>query len=279
MDDSMDVTFDISLARNMHLRWEYELEAMVHGTRGAIELYPHDQCELGRWLQQVGIKKYQDTDAVHKLVGVHREFHAIADRIVANIRQGNIALVEADQRKIQAISREIVFMLTVVEFSAIEKQRKFSGAPGPIRRLLLQLFDDPSAEVQESGRLDVSHARLMHFRWSRDLLHAFHRSHGIGPSTTMKPSDQCDLGRWVHDVGMRKHGDLSVVHRLDREHRMFHAKAEESLTALKRRDARHADQAYGEMLQFSQEVVYLLSVIEYKLQNSDSLTPDTRIMG
>lgn len=272
----METLFDIGIARNVHLRWELALESMARGNRDAVDLQSYETCELGLWLHKTGVQKYHDIDAIHQLVTIHRKFHTIADSIVFNLQNSNWAAVEEKLKEVRATSREIVFMLTVVEFSFLERQKKFKNLPNPIRNLLVRLFDQPeqSSHEEDPTLLEASHARLTHFQWSRDLLRAFRDR-----EVTLTPSETCPLGVWIHSVGLQQHKELADIQKLDLAHKAFHVKAQQAVNALRRKNNHQADVAYNETLRLSQDVVYLLSTIEYQLQSSNSIAPRITIMG
>ncbi|MBF0368964.1 MAG: CZB domain-containing protein [Magnetococcales bacterium] len=273
----MSDTFDINMARTVHLKWELDLEAMVAGRIEPTTLESHENCHLGRWLHFVGVKKYQDIEAIHQLIDVHRNFHKVADKIVFDLKHSKWGSVEKNLKQVQSISMDIIFMLTVIEFSSLEKQRGFHSLPNPIRKLMRQLFEKENVSKQNGHQvLEVSHARLTHVRWSRDLLEAFRNR---GRDVQLSPAETCPLGVWIRTVGLHKFGELPPMQKLDEAHKSFHLKADQSLNALKRKNDRQADQAYEAMLRYSQEVIYLLTMIEYRLQNNDAIAPPVSISG
>lgn len=269
--------FDIGNARNVHLAWEWELEAIARGQKEATDLASYEDCQLGRWLHGTGLRKYKETEHIHQLVDVHQRFHAVAHRILTGMKNAQFDSVEQDLKRVRILSQEIIFTLTAIEFSALKQQRSFSGLPGPLRKVLQQMFDTDSKEVASSPMvLEAGEARLTHFRWSQDLLSAF-RNRGRG--IVLKPAESCALGLWIHTVGLRKHADLSDMHRLDQAHKAFHQKAALSVRAIKNSHGQQADRAYEEMLRYSLEVVYLLTTIENRLIHTDSLAPRLMIHG
>ncbi|MBF0447481.1 MAG: CZB domain-containing protein [Magnetococcales bacterium] len=271
----MNELFDITNARNVHLAWEWELEAIAKGQQSVAKLPSYEDCQLGLWLHRTGINKYRDSEYIHQLMDVHRKFHTVAERIITGMNQSRFGVVEENLKEVRALSQEIVFTLTAIEFSALQKQRPFSTLPAPLRRIMQTLFT--GREEREDGineALDAGQARMTHFRWSQDLLRAFrHR----GRDVALKPAESCALGVWIHNVGLKKHGDLPSLKRLDLVHKAFHHKASLSVKALQNRKDLQAGRTYEDMIQHSLEVVYLLTTIENQLQSSGSLTPPRNI--
>ncbi|MBF0455882.1 MAG: CZB domain-containing protein [Magnetococcales bacterium] len=273
----MKELFDLSNARNVHLAWEWELEAIAKGKKPSLDLKSYEDCQLGLWLHGTGIDKYRDSEHINQLVDVHRQFHIKAEKIIQGMQQSRFDIVETALQEVRSLSQEIVFTLTAIEFNALQKQRTFSSLPNPIRRVLQRMFDS-EGEVSTGNHsiLEAGEARLTHFKWSQELLKSFRNR---GRDVVLKPAESCALGFWIHNVGFQKHGELADLKRLDIAHKAFHQKAETSLSALRNHQDKKAGRAYESMLQHSLEVVYLITSVENRLQDSGSIAPPLSIGG
>ncbi|MEO5377219.1 MAG: CZB domain-containing protein [Magnetococcus sp. DMHC-6] len=283
----MGVRLDLGMARNLHLAWEMDLEALTRGEKSS-ETLPYtrihqqwEDCELGLWLHETGVRQYEAHDAIHQLVQVHKQFHQKADALLTQVLAGHHPGAWKNKfDEVRSLSREIVFLLTAVEFGALEKQRPIRRELtqlNPLQNLIKRLFEGPSRAVeQDQVCLDVSYARLMHMRWSQDLIKSFRH---WGQDAHLDSAEICALGVWIHAVGFKKFSEISEIKMLDKVHKNFHEKAEKTIRELQKKHADDAQRAYNETLELSQEVIYLLSLIEYKLLNLNACTPTVQVFG
>lgn len=272
----MRTRLDIGIARNVHLNWETEIEAVVRGGKKDISLQSHEDCELGLWLHATGIRKYGHYDATRQLVNVHRRFHKAADQILSSLKQSNWDGAETNLQEVRDMSQEIVFLLTEIELSSLERQHRHQLASHPIQSLFLRLFGGPfNAIPADSKVLEVSHARLVHLLWTRGLSSAFGTR---GRNSRLEPAETCALGVWIHSVGLLRHPEIVEMVVLDNVHKFFHAKAEATVLALSKKNDARADKSYAEMLKFSREAIYLLSMIEFKLLSAETIVRTENIL-
>jgi hypothetical protein len=273
----MKTRLDIDIARIAHLNWEQNLENMVRKGEVSTELQSHKECDLGVWLHKTGIKKYKDNHAVRQLIEVHETFHAVADRLSTDIKMADPLSLKLDLKKIRETSREIIFLLTAIELSALEMQQRNQFLANPIQNLLKRLFEGPSYAIAEDNKvLELGHARLVHLQWSRNLLEAFH---DWGKNSSLESASRCPLGAWIHSVGLRRYKSIPEIHELDKMHQAFHSKAEETIRALRKKEMKKSDKSYERMLNYSSEVIYLLSVLELRLIDSSDIAPPVNIFG
>ncbi|MBL6988762.1 MAG: CZB domain-containing protein [Bacteriovoracaceae bacterium] len=264
----MGANLDICMARNVHLNWEMELEAIVHGGKKDIKLQSYNDCELGVWLHTTALDTYKEHDSTRHLVDIHKHFHMSAKEVVASLKQQDQDKAKLHLQEVRNMSREIISLLTDIELRSLERQNK-GKKPTKARNLLLRLFEGPFSAMPEDFKvLDVSHARLVHLRWARDLTKTFGSR---GKNVCLQSANNCALGAWIKDVGLKIHPNIDEIEMLDSVHQSFHKKAESTIhNLIHKRDAR-ADHAYLDMLWFSRETIYLLSLIEFKLLNSDTI--------
>jgi hypothetical protein len=180
-------------------------------------------------------------------------------------------------KKVRGLSREIVFLLTAIELSSLEMQQRGNILTGPIKNLLRRLFDNSNSTISgKNNLLEIGHARLVHLQWSRNLLTAFK---DWGNSITLESAAKCSLGAWINAIGLERYESIPEIKELDNMHRAFHAKAEETIRALRKKNMKKSDHFYEQMLDYSTEVIYLLSVLELRLIDSDDIAPSVKVYG
>jgi len=174
--------------------------------------------------------------------------------------------------EVRALSREIVFLLTAAELDFLESKDLVQFASHPVKSLIQTLFHGLRPNDMENNRiLEVSHARLRHLRWSRDLAKAFRH---WGRDASLKPVETCELGHWIHAIGFKRGIAIEEIKLLDKKHKLFHSQAEKTIRALRSKKGRRAEEAYTKVVQLSREVIYLLSRIELRfLDTGDTTSP------
>ena len=273
----MKTRLDIDIARMAHLTWEQDLEAMVLNGEITEDMQSHKDCELGTWLYKTGIKKYKNNNTINQLISTHEVFHTVAERIMYDRKNTDSISFKMDLKKIRELSREIIFHLTIIELSSLEMQRRNQFLSNPIKSLLKRLFENTSDTISgENKILEIGHARLVHLQWSRNLLAALH---DWGKNSPLESVQKCALGAWIQSVGLTRHKSMPEIQKLDKIHQLFDTRAEEKVRALRKKNVKKSDQNYMEMLNLSSEVIYLLSVLELHLVDSDDTAPPINIFG
>ncbi|MBF0191924.1 MAG: CZB domain-containing protein [Magnetococcales bacterium] len=269
---------DLGIARMAHVLWESELEEMVQKHRKTIHLTSHEDCELGLWLHGEGIRELYHLDPVRRLVGVHEQFHQAADRLVSMISMGAEENIEREMNRVRGLSRDIVYFITEAELDYLEHKPLSDFSAHPFKSFIHRLFNihlpDPG-EIEKRGVLEVSHARLMHLRWSRQLLRAFQH---WGKDASLESSDLCSVGIWIHEVGLKHKEIIDIVQELDDRHQLFHTKAEETIRLLRRKNFRRSEELFNEVTNLGREVLYLLTRIELLLLQSGEVDSPINIL-
>lgn len=106
---------DINRARLVHIKWLLEMEHAL--TKGKIPVVESGQvCELGRWIYASGMQKYARVPAMLELERKHKQFHMTADEMLALFREKNYLEAEVLIRELNRESRDLIFLLTRIEF-------------------------------------------------------------------------------------------------------------------------------------------------------------------
>lgn len=270
---------DFCVARVVHVLWESELEELVQKRRKTIKMGSHEDCELGMWLHGDGIRELYHLDSVRQLVGVHEEFHHIADHLVALTLTGQPKSLESEMDQLRRLSHDIVYLITAAELDYLEHKPLSDFSVPPVKSLIHRLFNIHIPEqgyVEKRGILDVSYARLMHLRWSRQLLRAFQ---DWGKDAVLEEAEACAVGVWIRNVKSKDEYVTQIVNELDEKHQQFHSKAEETIRLLQRKNFRTSETVYNDVVNLGREVLYLLTRIEVAFLQSGTVTSSINVIG
>lgn len=270
---------DFSMARIAHVLWESELEELIQQRRKSVHLTSHEDCELGMWLHGEGIRELYHLSPLRQLVEIHERFHRTALHLLLIHSSATPETIEREMQGIRSLSRDIVYFITEAELDFLEHQPLEDFSAHPFRAMIHRLFNIhlPNHDAAENhGVLEVSHARLMHLRWSRQLLKAFQH---WGRDAVLEPSEACFVGIWLRDVGNRDHHHASLIRELDEKHQRFHQRAEETIRLLRRKNFRKSEETYQEVVLLGREVLYLLTRIEMAFVQSGEVAKPVNLFG
>lgn len=264
---------NLGTARLVHLSWALGLESMVANPKSAIDIDSYQDCELGRWIQTTALQTLGDFDATHLLIRTHQHFHESAAALSSQIvrsreesRSVDKALFAQEMDDVHALSRDIVYNLTELELGILERRHKQRLLTHPIESLFQRIFVGPyTARSDDQGPLNVSHARLIHLNWANTLSQAFR---GWGRDARLESEEDCALGDWLRTAGVLLGAKHVVIGRLKAAHVEYHLHVAETICALQSRREKAAQRGYTKTLELSREIVYLLSVLEFRLLES-----------
>ncbi|MBF0179719.1 MAG: CZB domain-containing protein [Magnetococcales bacterium] len=256
---------NLNFVRRLHVAWVSELEKKVRQGEPLPHIRTLQECELTIWLQGEGPHELHHFDSVRALMDAHEQLHQAVNRIPSHLGSHTTGEVATTLRQVRALSRDIVYFLTELEFVVFEEHGIGQVVAHPIRALVQKWFHVATRD-DDAGYdpLGINHARLLHLRWSKDLVRAFNH---WGRNAELESDTSCDLGNWIHGVGSQL--DRNLVAELDHVHSLLHAKAEETIRALRRKNIRASDKLYQEVVDLGREVLYLLTRIETLLPQSD----------
>ncbi len=74
---------DIALVKAMHLTWKMKVRSALNGATDWREVYANapEKSDIGKWIQEVGLWKYQNEPIFEMFVKQHRLLHDIASSI------------------------------------------------------------------------------------------------------------------------------------------------------------------------------------------------------
>ena len=165
------------------------------------------------------------------------------------------------------MSKDIIYLLTLLELRTIERQRTRQLGGGLLYAIEGFFFKksagiEPPKSHTENPAIDLTYARLAHLRWASRLDHRF-KNYGHG--VALQPHNSCEFGTWIHQVGLKKYSYIDEMQALETVHRAFHEVAAQIIRHLTNRHLRRADESYADVQNLSREIAWLLTVIEYRL--------------
>ncbi|MBF0286423.1 MAG: CZB domain-containing protein [SAR324 cluster bacterium] len=106
---------EIATTRMEHIRWVEQIKAALQ--KGKLpQMANYCDCELGKWLDEQGKKKYGHLKEMQGLEEKHREFHQTADELIKLFENRNYDSAEIMLREFRRESKDLVFLLTMVEY-------------------------------------------------------------------------------------------------------------------------------------------------------------------
>ncbi|ABK43606.1 hypothetical protein Mmc1_1088 [Magnetococcus marinus MC-1] len=264
---------DFHQARVIHITWESHLDRPFESMIGSVPDWPKSQqCELGHWLNRVSAKKLQDFPVLSRIQKHHHLFHTAVDACYLAAQRGERDEFEKEKKQLRVESREILYLLTLLELEYRQQQVEAKTQRSAFQGLM-QIFSPPSHDrLHKELHLNVSDARLFHVLWIQDEMeNAFH---GHARQADLAQLDHCDLGVWIHDIGLKMHADLPEIQLLNESHKSFHDYSRAVIGALRHGRSESADNAYAKLQVLSREIIYLLTRIEMHLGHSASITSE-----
>jgi hypothetical protein len=277
------VTFDINKARAIHLGWVIRIENILEsGPEQAPCALPYYQnCELGIWLHGEGRTRYRKFEDIRRLVVEHRRFHHGIEHVLLAIHSGDPQKAQKLLGDVRYISKDIIYLLTLLELRTLEKQwlrqsgGGFFAAIGALFSPNVNWLEPPKSK-NSNPSLDITYARLAHLRWASTLDQSF-RNFGRGVS--LQAHDSCEFGAWIQKARIKKYSGVEELDHLDEVHQQFHEAASRLIRHLQNRHLQRADEAYADVQILSREIAWLLTLMDYRLQPPPSALMDGATLG
>ncbi|MCS7073803.1 MAG: CZB domain-containing protein [Bacteroidia bacterium] len=108
---------DFLLAKNKHVRWRVRLLSFLEGQESLTyqEVVSHRDCELGKWIYSIGLKKYAHLESFQKLEQVHEIFHRVVKAVVELKEKNDIEGAKREYEQMKEISERILQLLDQCE--------------------------------------------------------------------------------------------------------------------------------------------------------------------
>ncbi|MBT3308633.1 MAG: CZB domain-containing protein [Gammaproteobacteria bacterium] len=127
---------DLGYMRLVHLSWELQLEELLDTHHAShLEVDTHEECPLGVWLYREGLAEFGNVLEVQKLERDHKLFHQSVRRVIRSHKHGRKSEASDAMAEVKHLSREIIYMLTVVEFKLLRKKSNQYAIRHPLRAL------------------------------------------------------------------------------------------------------------------------------------------------
>lgn len=112
-----EIKFDFEKARVNHLEWVILVKDYLKGMAVLPEkevVSEHD-CDLGKWLYQTGLAKYESITEMKELEDVHKQLHTTVTNIINLNKLGHQNETEREAEKIEIYSKTIIGLLNLIE--------------------------------------------------------------------------------------------------------------------------------------------------------------------
>ncbi|MBF0270970.1 MAG: CZB domain-containing protein [Magnetococcales bacterium] len=109
--------------------------------------------------------------------------------------------------------------------------------------------------------IDLSRARLVHLKWLFQL-EMLLRQESIPQLQTYMT---CELGIWLYQEGIKKYSKYPEISFLEKRHKRFHETADLLVSYYKNRNFVEAEVALDELKRDSQDLIFMLTMIEYRI--------------
>ncbi len=255
-------TFDINEARLAHLRWEMALKDLINGAIRPLD--GHENCPLGKWIDDEGGLRYADNKTFMVLKVAHKQFHRLASDFINLVAAGDVRNTSEYIDKIKQASQQVLFLLTSIELGSIKDVKG-----GLVNRVRGWVRKRPEGDHQctDCSTLSVSGARLTHLHWVGELQKLLS---GGRKMSNIQSAENCPLGLWLHkSMSIKSHSHFGL-NMLDSVHRMFHRLIEDTVSALQHGNYQIADDCYNKAYDCSAEVIMLLTKLEVDLRNESA---------
>ena len=262
--DNHTLKLDVNIARIVHLSWAAQFEYIARGGSQNQYMPSKFNCELGQWLRHCDQKSAGENQLVRELIPIHAKFHESCEAVLGGLAHEEKPVHDADIAAIHQLSHDIIYLLTKIELSHVGKEPPPRMEDNhPVRNLFLRLLaGDHGVPNEKREVLEINYSRLVHLQWAENLPNSFrHRGH----NTTLESSESCALGVWIQETGLTKFAGMEEMALLHSVHNNFHEQTGITISALKQRRDRTAETAYSKVLEYSREIIHLLSLIEFKL--------------
>ncbi len=276
---NVTITFDVSLARLVHLDWLVRVEDALNKGQGkapsAIQYYR--DCDLGVWLHGEARRRYRDCADIKRLTVEHRRFHHAVEHAVIALHDGQPQKAQEYLGTARHISKDIIYLLTLVELRNLESKNN-STLVSKLFAAVDSFLDararwlKPPVNKDASVSLDITYARLAHLHWATELDRCFRN---FGKGVALQSHNSCEFGTWIRLVGHKKYGYLPEIALLDQAHQEFHEAALRIIRCLQDRHVQRADEAYADVQNLSREIAYYLTLVEFQL--GDELRKETSL--
>ena len=111
------MNIDLTSAAMKHSTWKLMLRAFLDG-KGKLtaeQATSHKECDLGKWLEAEGLKKYGSIPEMRTLDREHQTLHRMVKTVVDFKAAGKLKEAEIAFEKVGPLSENIIKLLHLIE--------------------------------------------------------------------------------------------------------------------------------------------------------------------
>ncbi len=112
--------------------------------------------------------------------------------------------------------------------------------------------------------LDFATAKMQHANW-KGKLRSFLDGKGKLTLAEATSHKDCDLGKWLYSQGLAKYGEISDMHRLEKEHEKLHQTIKRIVEFKNAGKTGEAETEFAKVEPSSKTIIDLLSAIDARL--------------
>lgn len=114
---------DFSMARSKHLLWKSKIRRFISGeeSMNIAQAVDHHACDLGKWIDSDGMRKYGHLGEMGVLYDKHKNLHGCIRTIVELKDNGQLSEAEKTAERLDELSDGVVSMLNTIEAHAGEQ--------------------------------------------------------------------------------------------------------------------------------------------------------------
>lgn len=120
---------DVNRARLVHLKWVWQLESAFRNRGKNAVVQSHADCDVGVWIHGTGLRKHGDIAEIKALDEQHRKFHGAVQSTLTALRSRKDGQAAKAYAEVNALSKEIIFLLTVIELKLGTPGTQYSILP------------------------------------------------------------------------------------------------------------------------------------------------------
>ncbi|MEI6208478.1 MAG: CZB domain-containing protein [Desulfuromonadales bacterium] len=129
--------------------------------------------------------------------------------------------------------------------------------------------------------IDITIARITHVEWVHQLEMLLHKN---TTAVSLPSYHDCELGVWLYSEGLRTYKEIPEIGLLEKSHRVFHIAADNVVqwhngSKFNTQKTAQAETDFRDALKTSQEIIYLLTMLEFKILQKYQESQETAPAG
>ncbi len=249
-----------------------EIKELIEDSVNKVEEGSNLVDQSGKTLDEIVTSVKKVNDFIAEIAAASSEQYAGIDQVnqavsqMDEVTQQNATLVEEAAQTSQMMDEQARELGELISF--FKTDGSTSGWDGVERRSA----NRPWSGAQQSSELDFANARTRHKLWKTRLRAFLDGEESMNEDEAVSHHD-CDLGKWLYNTGMPRHGGMSKMQELERIHAEMHTLIKQVIQAKHAGDRNKAESVYARVERYSDQIVALLEELEK--ETAKSTTPAT----